>query len=636
MNLIREFKFSKTYKKEMSLFGAFPRSDSLRLLLRIPRTVGASSVKLLIHADALDFPDEGEKCFALKWTGLDGSCDKYELQLSLPSLCGKSGNESLFYYRYEIKCAEGTLLLGGEKATELQPCSLAGDRQLLLFDDDYTTCESMRGGIIYHVFVDRFKSSGRCELKKGAEFNPDWENGIPQYGAYPGAKVKNNVFFGGDLYGIAEKLDYIASLGTKTIYLSPVFEAASNHKYDTGDFLKVDSMFGGDEALRELTEKAKEFGINVILDGVFNHTGSDSVYFNREGNYSTVGAYNSPSSPYYNWYAFRDYPDDYECWWGVDILPHVKSANPDYLKFILDSVIEKWMNYGVYGWRLDVADELSDEFLTALRKKVKQKNPDAPIIGEVWEDASDKIAYSRRRHYFKGGQLDCVMNYPLREAVINFIKYGEAKKLADTVERLYRRYPKQSSDTLMNFLGSHDTQRILTVLGGIPQGDLSNAELSTLRMTAAQRKNAIKLLKLAYALTVACPGVPCVFYGDEAGLEGYRDPFCRMPFPWHNIEKSLLAHYRKLGKIRKGESLFASGTFENVYASRELFVFRRNPFNGEKYFILVVINRGEEAVSFDFSSDAKELISGTLGKKITVAPFEAAFIKLKLNENIDL
>ncbi len=626
---ITERKYSEFYKKEMSLFGAFPRSDSLRFEVRVPRSFGTYYAEMQIHADALDFPDDREIYLPLAWSGIDRGCDVYTLNLDLMALENSDEKRRLFYYRYKISGANEEVFLGGEEPEKLLGCGEYGDRQLMLFDENYRTSVSLREGIIYHIFVDRFRKSGKCTPRGDAFINPDWENGIPQFAAYPGAPLKNNMFFGGDLWGVIEKLDYIASLGTKTIYLSPVFEAASNHKYDTGDYLKVDSMFGGDEALEALIKEAEKYGIGIILDGVFNHTGSDSIYFNREGNYPGKGAYRSKNSPYFGWYSFRSYPDDYECWWGVDILPRVKSDSKSYMNFIFGKVIPKWMNKGVGGWRLDVADELSDAFLCGLRKTVKSLDGDAPVIGEVWEDATNKVSYGKRRPYLRGGQLDSVMNYPLRGAVIDFIKNGDSEKIRTVTGGLYRRCPKQSSDNMMNFLSTHDTQRILTVLGGQDGEGLSNAELAALRMSKKERESALRLLKLAYALIAAMPGVPCVFYGDEAGLEGHRDPFCRMPFPWNKIDENLFLWYNIIGKIRKSEPLLRDGLFRNIVCREDLYVFERAPSGNGKYKMLVVINRSEKELSLSFEEKVTELIGGKKGvKEIDLAPFTAGYIKI--------
>ncbi|MBQ4097067.1 MAG: glycoside hydrolase family 13 protein, partial [Clostridia bacterium] len=385
-----------------------------------------------------------------------------------------------------------------------------------------------------------------------------------------------------------------------TIYLSPVFDAYSNHKYDGGDYLTVDSMFGGDEALSELCAAARERGINIILDGVFNHTGDDSVYFNKYGRYDSVGAYQSEDSPYRSWYSFGDTKDDYESWWGIKILPRVDSSHPDFQCFICDRVVDKWMKMGVFGWRLDVADELSEDFLMKFRDAVKERNPDGVIIGEVWEDATDKVSYGARRAYLSGGELDSVMNYPLRAAIIEYVKLGNCDFLRHCTEGTYRRYPKCSSDNLMNFLGTHDTERIITILGGVPAGDKTNEQLSMIRMTDAEKALAASKLKLAYSIIAGLPGVPCVFYGDEAGLEGYRDPFCRRPYPWNDVNQNLLEHYRKIGMIRQNTDVFRDGLFRIISLTDSHFVYERTPFGeGDRKVIVASSRKGELHLDFD-------------------------------------
>ncbi|MBQ2724158.1 MAG: glycoside hydrolase family 13 protein [Clostridia bacterium] len=548
---------------------------------------------MIIHADGWNTGRTVLHNISFEKYSDEYSSVEFAKEISFSELLKQCGlaEDGLFYYHYRVQTENGEISLGGEAPTELIRIeNFIGERQLLIHTDDYRTSSGFSGGIVYHVFVDRFRSSGKCPVKEDAVLDPDWENGIPQYGEYPGAEFPNNVFFGGDLYGVIEKLDYIASLGTKTIYLSPVFDAFSNHKYDTGDYLTVDSMFGGDEALTELCSKAKARGINIILDGVFNHTGSDSVYFNKEGRYDSIGAYQSKESPYYGWYNFTEYPDEYESWWGVKILPRV-SKNGEFQSFICGTVMDKWMNAGVSGWRLDVADELSDDFLNCIRKNVKSRNFDAVIIGEVWEDATDKVAYDRRRSYLRGGQLDSVMNYPLRGAIISYIKNGNCAELRKYTEGTYRRYPKQSSDNLLNFLGTHDTERILTHLGGESCGDHTNEELSTMRMTADEKQAAIGMLKLAYGIIGGLPGVPCVFYGDEVGMEGYRDPFCRRPFPWHDMNSDLLEYYRRIGNIRKKHSVFSDGLFRIISLTDQHFVYIRYPEREEGEKIIVAASR---------------------------------------------
>jgi len=600
-----EKKFDLTTKRDMTLFGAFPGEGLVDFFLRINKKLIHSwnsirSVSMVIHADGWNTQKTEYRSFVLEEVrDNDSDWKVFRIRIDFSALLRsfKLDGEGLFYYHYAVTRADGdfsdeVFYLGGEEPEELVKIeNFVGERQLLVYRNGYRTSQRWTEGVIYHIFVDRFASSGKYPVKPRAEFDPDWDNGIPQYGPYPGAEVDNNVFFGGDLTGIEEKLPYIAALGVKTIYLSPIFEAFTNHKYDTADYMSVDSMFGGDEALRSLCKAAGKMGIGIILDGVFNHTGADSVYFNKFGNFDSVGAYQSTESPYYHWYYFNKHPDEYDSWWGVKVLPRLRSDTDEVRDFICGSVVPKWMDAGVAGWRLDVADELADSFLDAFRCAVKNNNGDAVVIGEVWEDASDKVSYGRRRRYFGGSQLDSVMNYPLRTAIIEYVKYGSCGNLRRFTEGLYRRYPKQSSDNLMNFLGTHDTERILTIFGGVECGDRSNEELSTKKRTEEERAEAVKKLCLAYGILAGLPGVPCVFYGDEAGSEGYRDPFCRRPFPWKNIEKNLLDFYRTVGSIRKTESVFRNGLFRILSLTDERIVYIREPFDDDSFPVIVAAVR---------------------------------------------
>ena len=629
-----EYKLDRTKKLRVNELGAFPADIRLDLTLRLvlPHGIAVHSAALGIHRDAWNTGHTEFLTFPMRQTAGEGDVSDWILALDPAHdlmRSGEDGAEGLYYYHYAVQLTDGSCyVFGGERPTELDALSgYVGERQLLLYRPDFHASARFREGLVYHIFVDRFAKSGRAKVKPGAILDPDWEGGTPQYGPYPGAEVPNNVFFGGDLDGITEKLDYIAALGVKTIYLSPVFEASSNHKYDTGDYLKFDPMFGTDADMKTLCREAGKRGIAIILDGVFNHTGSDSVYFNREEHYPTVGAYQSERSPWAHWYSFRRFPDDYECWWGVKTLPRVDSADPSYRRFICGRVTDKWMDAGIAGWRLDVADELSDTFLDDFRRAVKGQDPDAVILGEVWEDASDKISYGRRRRYLTGSQLDSVMNYPLRAALIGYVKTGDCEPLRHATEGLYRRYPKEASDNLLNFLGTHDTERILTLLGGEETGDHTNAELAGMRMTRAERERAKRLLMLAFGILTGLPGVPCVFYGDEAGMEGYRDPFCRRPFPWHAIDGDLLSSCRAFGCIRRDEGVFRSGRFRILSLTPEAFLYLRTPEDGEGDPVLVAASRqGTLRVSLPMA--AQNLLTGRAGHRFTAGENSVLYLRL--------
>ncbi len=626
-----EFKFDRRKKLRVNELGAFAADTEMEFTLRLALSAGQSvhSAAMGIHRDAWNTGETEFLTFPMRPLPGEGNVYDWTLTLDFASDLNPADGEGLYYYHYAVQLGDGScFVFGGERPTELDILdNYIGERQLLLYRPDFKASSRFASGPVYHIFVDRFAKAGTVTPKPGAVLDEDWDGGIPQFGEYPGAEVANNVFFGGNLRGITEKLDYIASLGVRTIYLSPVFESASNHKYDTGNYMKIDPMFGTDRDFEVLCREAKARGMGIILDGVFNHTGSDSVYFNREGHYRTVGAYQSKRSRYAPWFSFRSFPDDYECWWGVKTLPRVDSANPGYRRFICETVVPKWMKAGVSGWRLDVADELNEAFLDDFRRAVKERDPDSAVIGEVWEDASDKISYGRRRRYLTGRELDSVMNYPLRSAVIGYVLNGETGALRHATEGLYRRYPKAVSDNLLNFLGTHDTERILTVLGGEPTGNKTNAELAVLSMTPEERETGKKKLCFAWGILVGLPGVPCVFYGDEAGLEGYRDPFCRRPFPWKRVDTDLLSWYRTTGAMRRDEAVFRDGLFRILSLTESEFLYLRSPANGQGCSVLTAAARKGE-IRLCFPSGAFSLTEGVTLSEAVLSEGTVGFFRL--------
>jgi len=267
----------------------------------------------------------------------------------------------------------------------------------------------------------------------------------------------------------------------------------------------------------------------------------------------------------------------------------VNTDEPSYRNFICgkDGVIRHYLRKGISGWRLDVADELSESLIRAIRLASRKEKSDALLLGEVWEDASDKIAYGKRRSYFCGNELDSVMNYPVGNAIIDYILNGDSHRLFATVKRLYTHYPKGASDVSMNLLGTHDTERILTRLSGIPDGGRSPEELSTAKLSREERALAVQRLKLAWLLLSVMPGVPCIFYGDEAGMEGYYDPFNRRPFPWGREDESLLSFYREVGALRRSQELFAKG-FCKLPENMPHGVFALSRFDERKTLLAVV------------------------------------------------
>ncbi|MEG0875540.1 MAG: glycoside hydrolase family 13 protein [Oscillospiraceae bacterium] len=502
-------------------------------------------------------------------------------------------------YYFKLSTPEGEAKIGRENGKAVLCEGNPNLWQQSVYDADFSTPQWILGGAFYHIFVDRFCRGGKRPPREGSYLREDW-GGTPVFAPDENGIVRNNDFFGGDLDGVIQKLPYLQELGVTCIYLSPIFEAASNHKYDTGDYMKIDPAFGDDACFEKLCAEAKALGISVICDGVFNHSGDDSLYFNRSGRYGSGGAFRTQASPYYPWYNFSLWPQEYAAWWGIKTLPQLNGDNPGFREFIFgeNGVLKKWMRLGASGWRLDVADELSEGFIRELRNAVKEADPEALIIGEVWEDASNKISYGRRRHYFDGAELDSVMNYPFKDGIIDYVKSGNCENLCEIVESICENYPKPALDCLMNGLGTHDTGRILTVLGGKSYD--SREQRAEAKMSAVEAAQAKALLRLASVLQCTLPGVPCVYYGDEAGLEGYEDPFNRRCYPWGGEDCELVSWYRALLNVRRDCPAFAGGSYRTLHKENGFFAFIRK--NGTSR-ALSLINLSAEPIRFDLRAD---------------------------------
>lgn len=440
---------------------------------------------------------------------------------------------------------------------------------------DYEVPKWYKEGILYHIFVDRFNNGNRTKKvsnpKKNSFIYANWDDD-PMYIKDNEGNIVRWDFYGGNLKGIIDKLGYLKKLGVSIIYLSPIFEASSNHKYDTGDYKKIDAMFGDEEIFRELLDKASKKGIHIILDGVFSHTGSDSIYFNKYNRYSDLGAYQSEESKYNSWYKFNNYPEDYDCWWGVKSLPNVNELDPTYIDYIIkndDSVLKKWTTMGVKGWRLDVADELPEQFIKEFKKELKDLSDDNILIGEVWEDASNKISYNQRREYLLGEQLDSVMGYPFRTNIVSFLKNDiKSIDLLNRFMQIKENYPSEAFKSNLNLIGSHDVKRIKT-------------ELDEDR----------ELVKLAVGIQMTFEGIPYIYYGDEAGICGNTDPDNRRTYPWKKEDEDMIEYYRNLTTIRKKYKALIYGETSFIDTKNaDVFAFIRKT---EEEKLLIVVNRSE-------------------------------------------
>ena len=506
------------------------------------------------------------------------------------------GEGELCWYVFRLTRWDGTLSYLGKNG--LRPDRDGAERWQLTVYEDTGTPDWFGRGVTYQIFPDRFRRTGTTDVSGmvGRRWlHESWDD-QPVFRPDEDGQITNRDFFGGSLAGITEKLDYLQSLSVTTLYLNPIFEAASNHRYDTADYRAIDPLLGDEETFRTLCREAHKRGMRVMLDGVFNHTGSRSRYFNADGFYPELGAAQSQDSPYYDWYSFHPWPTDYDAWWGVKTLPAVNEQRPAYRQFIFkgeDSVVRHWLRCGADGWRLDVADELPGDFIAGIRRAIEDEKPDGYLLGEVWEDGSNKVAYSQRRRYLLGRETHGLMNYPLRTALLRWLGGGDAAEFRESMETLRANYPPAAFYGAMNFLGTHDTPRILTLLGAehIPA---AKEERAAFALSPAQLARGRAKLRLAGMLLYGFPGSPTLFYGDEAGMQGFEDPLNRGTYPWGREDTGLLDFFRALGRLRKERRSLQSGSLTYIYAQGGGLVITRE-HEGET--TMVALNAGDEVLT---------------------------------------
>lgn len=568
-------------------FGAV-RSDARTVFrLLISRRMAPVCVELLYKADE----ETAYHPVPAAWAYTEGAHDTYTV--SLPAL-----EPGLYEYAFRITTQVSLAYYASREDGHGGEGALTYDSfipyYLTVYHKDFRTPDWFADGVTYQIFPDRFARSGKVRAIPGRRIVPEEE--LPHRIVLEGGDIPNDYFYGGNLRGIIRKLDYLASLGVTTLYINPIFAARSNHRYDTSDYLTIDPMLGDEADFKALCDEAGARGMRILLDGVFNHTGDDSIYFNKYGRYEAPGAWQGEKSPYYDWYHFRRFPEDYECWWGVKILPSVNENAPSFRRFIYggeESVVRRWLKLGASGWRLDVADELPDDFIEELRTSVKEEKADALVLGEVWEDASIKIAYNKRRRYLLGQELDGVMNYPFRDAVLHYLLNEDAEAFRETMECIEENYPYPVRRALMNLLGTHDTPRIISILAGADRDAPQEEEArSTYRLSAERRTLGKERLKLASLLLFTNLGSPTVYYGDEGGMEGLEDPYNRAFFAENALDDDLLIWYRKLSAIRASEKVFShtSPVFKEAGGARLALAW------GEDY--LLFMNAGDQTEAF--------------------------------------
>ena len=527
---------------------------------------------------------------------MEGACEDDHVHYSVSYTPAQTG---VVWYSFDLAASDGaTWRYGAREGWTTGEGDFAYGNppsfQLTVYVPRQTQPDWYKNGIVYQVFPDRFARGAdwreRAEKALAAHREgparvlvEDWDT-PPAYKKSEDGDILEWDFYGGTLRGVREKLDYLADLGVTVIYLNPIFEAASNHRYDTADYLRIDPMLGDEEEFCALAREAAERGISIMLDGVFNHCGQDSRYFNRYGNYPEPGAWQGDESPYRDWFFFNE-DGTYDGWWGNPDLPDVNEKSPEYRELICgqDGVVRKWLRAGARGWRLDVADELSDGFIEDIKAAMVAERPDGALVGEVWEDASNKMAYGKLRQYFEGTELDGTMNYPLRTALLAFVRNQiGAPEMAARLEQLRENYPRDAFFSCLNLLGSHDRERLFTMLGDAPDPDtLSEEECAAFRLDEGHASLAMSRLWLTVLLQMTLPGVPCVYYGDERGMEGFRDPYNRAAFPWDGGRMDCATVFRNAIAVRKALPVLTTGDFEPFADGEDVFGFWRRGEDGE-------------------------------------------------------
>ena len=547
MRILYDSKNTK-YKRP---FGCIKQDEECTVNLYIPSSCMTTNVTAEFDTDSGHFAS-----FPLH---LDSSADSYDIYTGTFSI----SETNLYFYYFKITTRDGSfdLYKQGERDTNIG----AGDKwQLTCYPKNGYAENDFAGKVMYQIFPDRFFREN--EPLPEEKLQPYWVHedvhDCPEYRPNSEGKILNNDFFGGNLRGIEQKIGYLKSLGVSVIYLNPIFMAYSNHRYDTCNYMKIDPLLGTEEDFVSLCEAAHKSDIRIILDGVFSHTGSNSIYFDKN-NVFGGGAFSDPNSPYRKWYNFSEYPNKYASWWGIETLPCVNEMCPEYLEYIItgdDSAVRHWLRLGADGFRLDVADELPDEFIKLLRDTVHEEKKNSVVIGEVWEDASNKTAYDIRRRYFSDAELDSVMNYPFMQAIIALAReQSTAENFASSVMTIAENYPEPVLNRLMNSLSTHDTARVMTVLSGADMGMARDAKAHYV-MTDEETARAHTRIMLCVMLQFVLPGCPCIYYGDEIGMEGFEDPFNRRYFDWDKDGGALLSFVRHMAKLKNSLKALQRGS----------------------------------------------------------------------------
>ncbi|MCL1847282.1 MAG: glycoside hydrolase family 13 protein [Coriobacteriia bacterium] len=607
--------------------------DSTKEVFRSPLGAVAAGTKVELTLKIEDIPVEQAVLCVLREGGIDRLALSHQggmhrIRYKTPVI--PSGGGCVLWYWFEITLEGGAVCYygaGPSFASGLGQICLCPPPafQLTVYDAGFKTPDWAKSAVLYQVFPDRFQKGDEKGVREGIayhqrigrpemELQEDW-GALPLYEAKDGQNYyMPSDIFGGDLEGIRQRLPYLQSLGVTLLYLNPIFEAASNHRYNTGDYQRIDPILGDEQAFHTLVEEAKAAGIRIILDGVFSHTGDDSIYFNKYGRYHAVGAFQSADSPYAGWYRFTEHPNRYKSWWGFESLPEVNELDPGWQEFMVTgpkSVVKRWIEKGASGYRLDVADELPDKTIEQIRTAVKAANPEAFLLGEVWEDATTKQSHGQQRSYALGLGLDAVMNYPFRNQTLAFLMGGiDAWHYCAFLAHQRHVYPPPMYYTLMNLVSSHDVCRIRSVLAfDVDASSMTRAQQATCEPAEEEYELGGLRQRLAAAIQFSLPGIPSVYYGDETGMTGLLDPFNRKPFLERDTE--LTVWYQKLGELRQRNPVLCTGHVLFFSTNGNVLGILRHTVCGRDFFgkrigpsvVLTVVNPTSEPhrIVFDFA-----------------------------------
>ena len=516
-------------------FGAVRAGQSVHLSLCIPEELGYVDPHLVLQKEGrYDVPVH----YRMKFDGQTPHQNHFSVDVTLNDV-------GLYFYYFDLYTDFRRIVRGPDNCGVVS-WQEGESWQITVYEADFETPDPIKGKVFYQIFPDRFCEGVEnkpmpfpdrlYQADKHAE--PFWQPN--EVGGH-----LNEDYFGGDLKGIQMKLPYLRKMGVDYLYLNPIFEAHSNHRYNTADYLNVDPLLGTNEDFETLCAEAKKYGIGIVLDGVFSHTGSDSRYFNREGRYGEGG------------------------------------------------VIDTWLRRGAAGFRLDVADELPDEFIEKVRTAVKRVGPDKFLLGEVWEDATTKFGFDKRRTYLLGKGLDSVMNYPFKNAVLGFVCGRDAGQTMTDILSICEHYPAPALDTALNFLSTHDTERALTVIADEPANGRGREWQSGRCVTGDAYEEGMLKLRMAYAIIYTLPGVPCLYYGDEIGMQGYRDPFNRGFYCWDSHEERLKPVLAQLAQLRHTCEAFRTGELRVLRAEGGVLHYQRI---GEFEAAEIIVNRTEHII----------------------------------------